>query len=876
MRKKIIFFSLSVIAGVMLFTSCNRNPHFITDKEYRDAVHASFTSRSALIEQALGDDFTAFDTMSHMEREALEFLYAYMPLSDLADYDLDFFRRQVATAFEARDSMSWGKSVPEDIFRHFVLVYRVNNENLDTARMYIYHLLKERVNGMTMEEAALEINHWCHEHVAYRAADSRTSSPLATMRTSLGRCGEESTFTVTAMRAMGIPARQCYTPRWAHCDDNHAWVEVWVDGQWKYLGACEPDPRLDMGWFSIPSTRCMMVHTKAFGLYKGNEEVVVQSDLYSELNLLANYAPTKKVCITVYDMNDQPVPEASVKFKLYNYSEYYTLANVTCNENGQACLTTGLGDLLIWATDGTHYNYKKIDVRQHDTMSIWLSREGDQEYVDEMNIIPPYPGEAKVIPTDDEVACNAKRLAYEDSVRTAYMATFPTAENYTKWLQPNTALTPEQQWDIIHTSEGNYAEISTFLNNHTTSVDNLFLYDYLKSYSDKDMRDIQAQVLESHITLYDGTIPLDVYKKGIMPARISNELVTSWRGVLGKQLQKKGVGANVSAKELAAWTIEHIDNSSDANYFRCPMSPCGVLKLGVSDPHSCNIFYVAACRDMNIPAYLDNATNTIYAWSEDNWVAIDLQSDSKTPAESIQETAQLILTYSGKEPVQPIYYPHYTIQKYENGDFVTLDFDGDPRVASFPITLDIEPGYYCLSTGNRYTDGEVLSRMEFFEIQPGSKMKKEIVILPLVTRLSETDSSQLARIDKNQDLWDGVSLADYAGESGFLYINIGDYTEPSKHLVQELIAKQSEMKQWGGMTFMVGPQNVDMMSWNLVNTDISFHKSDLEQRLLDAIDIELNNNYPFVVLVDKDGVIRYHSEGYKIGSVEQILKATRK
>lgn len=50
------------------------------------------------------------------------------------------------------------------------------------------------------------------------------------MKTAYGRCGEESTFTVAALRSVGIPARQVYTPRWAHTDDNHAWVEAWVNG----------------------------------------------------------------------------------------------------------------------------------------------------------------------------------------------------------------------------------------------------------------------------------------------------------------------------------------------------------------------------------------------------------------------------------------------------------------------------------------------------------------------------------------------------------------------------------------------------------------------------------------------------------------------
>lgn len=106
----------------------------------------------------------------------------------------------------------------------------MNNEDLDTCRAVFFRELSQRVKGMSMYDAALEVNHWCHEHVTYAPSDARTSSPLATIRTATGRCGEESTLTVAALRAVGIPARQVYTPRWAHTDDNHAWVEAWIDG----------------------------------------------------------------------------------------------------------------------------------------------------------------------------------------------------------------------------------------------------------------------------------------------------------------------------------------------------------------------------------------------------------------------------------------------------------------------------------------------------------------------------------------------------------------------------------------------------------------------------------------------------------------------
>jgi transglutaminase-like putative cysteine protease len=880
--KRLLLFA----AGVLLFAACHRDPHFITDKNYRNEVHADFEARMAEFPMLQ----VQLDTLSRMEREAMEFLYAYMPLSDLADYEPEFYLQQVRYAFKAREEMAWGKEVPEDVFRHFVLVYRVNNENLDTARMVFYRELKERVKGMTMEEAALEVNHWCHEHVAYRAADARTSAPLATLRTSLGRCGEESTFTVTALRAIGIPARQCYTPRWAHCDDNHAWVEVYVDGEWKFLGACEPDPRLNMGWFSVPSTRCMMVHSKAFGKYKGDEEVVKRTSLYSELNLLSHYAPTRRVTVTVQDADGKPLPGAKVKFKLYNYAEYYTLSTQTADAEGKASLTTGLGDLLIWVTDGDNYRFIKMDVRKDSVATVKIEkdvivmqyREGqgcideEDDWVYEM--VPPVAGEPKVVATEEETAANAKRLAYEDSVRNAYTATFPTKENYKSllpadWFWCPRCFSDDQVWEIIQKSEGNYAEIYKYFGHWPAQYrSGEHIYDYLKSYSDKDLRDITADVLKAHETGFDwlnhatGTCTnrpytYDVYKRGIMPARISNEMVRPYR-------EELSCFKGMTAEEIRQWTLDSIIVDDSSNYYNCPISPVGVYKLRRADSHSRDIFFVAACRAADIPAYLDNATNILYTWNGKGWQTTSLSS---TPRESSTSSKSILtLTYHGKEPAKPVYWPHFTLAKLENGDLRTFDFEDDPRMASFPATIELEPGTYCLSTGNRYPDGAVRSRMEFFEVKAGEKVTKEIIILPLLARTDE-----LGIVNPHLELFDGIELWDYAGESGMLYVNLGNYSEPSKHLVVELKQLQKEMRAWGGMTFMVGPTSIGMPSWNLVNTDFAYQKGLLEQRIMEATKCGSDIQYPLVALIDKDGHIRYHSTGYKIGVIEQVLKAAR-
>jgi transglutaminase-like putative cysteine protease len=377
-----------VLFGVFIFNSCEQN-HFITDKQYRRAVTDQFNQRQDLAKNRYELLFDVFqDKLSGTEKEALMFLYAYMPLNDLADYDGKYFLDQVRVSLKAKREMPWGINIPEDIFRHFVLPYRVNNENLDTFRLACYDELKERVQGLTLKDAIMEINHWCHEKVSYQPADIRTSSPMNTVKSARGRCGEESTFTVMALRTVSIPARQVYTPRWAHSDDNHAWVEVWVDGTWHYLGACEPEPDFNMGWFKEPARRAMLVHTKAFGAYNGDEQLVQKQNNFAEINSLSRYAKVKELFVNIQDTNGRSVDSASVEFKLYNFAEFYPLARLYTDKNGYTSFTTGFGYILIWSTKNGSFGFEKISVEDADTVIIILDKEPGREYDLEWDLIP--------------------------------------------------------------------------------------------------------------------------------------------------------------------------------------------------------------------------------------------------------------------------------------------------------------------------------------------------------------------------------------------------------------------------------------------------------------------------------------------------------
>lgn len=311
-------------------------------------------AEQAFIEQAfhqatqrMGKRADAFlgpmETLDGDELFCMKFLVASLPASDIASYDSTLLLKFVRHALFLRENTPWGKQIPDDLFLNYILSYRVNNEAIEFCREEFYRELQERISGKSMAEAALEINYWCFEQATYRPTDDRTASPSTVVRRCFGRCGEESTLAVTAFRSAGIPARQCYVPRWSHCDDNHAWIEIWVDGRWHYLGACEPEPVLDKGWFTYAASKAMLVHSRVFSPLLSGGEITGRSGCVTEINHLASYAKTAPLTVTVLDENSQPAAGAQVQFQVPNGADLYPIAALSTDDSGRVFFTTGKG-----------------------------------------------------------------------------------------------------------------------------------------------------------------------------------------------------------------------------------------------------------------------------------------------------------------------------------------------------------------------------------------------------------------------------------------------------------------------------------------------------------------------------------------------------
>ena len=629
MGKKLLLSVAALFCAIMVMGQ-NKASHFITDLAYREQVEKDFGKQMLISRGRAEKLYNVFNNdLSLEEEEALKFLYAYMPLSDLADYDGNFFLEQVRMSLLAKKTFSWGEKIPEDIFRHFVLPYRVNNENLDSARTVIFYELKERIKKLSMRDAALEVNHWCHEKVSYKPTDGRTSAPLSTIRTAYGRCGEESTLAVTAMRAVGIPARQVYTPRWAHCDDNHAWVEVWVDGKWHFLGACEPEPDLDIAWFAAPVLRAMLCNTTVYGKYQSAEEALKSDENFTQINLIENYAPAKKLFVKTVDTNYRVIANAVVEFQLYNYAEFYPLAKKNTDDKGLAFLTTGLGDLLIWAYKDEAFGYAKVTVEKSDTAIVVLNK----SLIDSDNLnftfVPPIERQPKVADAKGKKE-NEKCLQNEDKIRTAYETGFIDSVSSHRFAQ-SLHINTDTVWMFLKQSQGNWAEIMNFIQTGA-AINKIYTLQILSVISQKDLRDTPHEVLLDHLQNSDmsfantNNIPPDQFYNYVLNPRIAGELLSGYKKYFQQEFDKKTiVDMQTDPATVVSYIKENITISTTGNYSRNPLKPTGTHQLKMADAASRDIYFVALCRSFGIPARINPATKCPEYIFNNQWIQVFLK-----------------------------------------------------------------------------------------------------------------------------------------------------------------------------------------------------------------------------------------------------------
>lgn len=903
-----------MIGSLLLFTSCSSG-HFLKDKSQRDAVESDFQARKEkIISRAeSGNQFGSLDQQEQLfsifntelsvkEREALQFLYAYMPIGDITAKSGEYFLENARMSFKAREEMSWGKDVPELEFIHFVLPMRVNNANLDDCRKIFYEELKDRVKNLSMRDAVLEVNHWCHEKVVYRPSDYRTSSPLASIKTAYGRCGEESTFTVAALRSVGIPARQVYTPRWAHTDDNHAWVEAWVDGKWYFLGACEPEPILNLAWFNAPASRGMLMHTRVFGRYFGPEEVVLRTSLYTEINVIDNYAKTGKSDITVLDRDGNPVDSAMVEFKIYNYGEFHTVAKKFTDKEGKSFLTCGLGDMLVWASKDGNFGFRKVSFGKDENVIIKLDKNSENidGFTEDFDIVPPPESANLPKATPEQRAENTKRLEEEDAIRKAYENTFMNEETSSAFVKENgyefalkANLKDASKDDIIYLlmeSRGNHEVICSFLKSFKDEAGKRNAVDLLRRISHKDLHDVTIDVLEDAMTAVKYNDDQEIFEEFVRNPRVCYEMITPYRGFFNKVFPEDfKEKCRKDPMVLVSWVRDNIKIDSQCNLGGDPITPIGVWKARVANKISRDVFFVSVARSMGIPARIDGVTWKVQIMGGKEPIDVAFESVKAVSPEKGQVKGTFKPTAILDNPK---YYSHFTLSRLTNEGIVKLlSYDeGDCDMGSgsdFNHLLKkgtlLDTGEYMLTTGTRLANGSVLSEITFFNIA-----KDKTTTINLVMRESKEEVEVIGNFDSESlyqpiDGGEPKSILSTTGRGYYVVAVLGVNQEPTNHALKDIAAIRSQFEDWGCKMVLLFPNQDDYNKYNasefnLPNT-VEFGidiEGSIQGQIAKAMKLKHPEQLPMFIIADTFNRVVFVTQGYTIGLGEQMMQIVNK
>ncbi|MGL4738616.1 MAG: transglutaminase domain-containing protein [Cellulosilyticaceae bacterium] len=847
----------------------------LVNKEHMQIIEERFALVREAAKHREEELFGVLETCTEDEAICLKYLYAFMPEQDLANHDGELFLKFVRQALKVRQMVPWGDQLTGGLFLNYVLQYRMSNENIAFYKDDFFEELYPRIQGKSMKEAALIINYWCFEKATYQTTDSRTTCPLTTLRNAFGRCGEESVLGVAAFRSVGIPARQAYTPRWAHCDDNHAWVEVWTDGEWHFLGACEPEATLDSGWFQLSASRGMLIQSKVFATTVENELITRQTDSATEVNTLDRYAKTKAITVTVQDEAGVPVVGAGVRFEVVNYSELFPLTELVTDEKGQAHFTTGFGDLVIYVHKHGIATYDQIDVRLADALTVTLvDRARTHGLVETLTLVPPTGASPDENAVDEETKARHQAAhTHAQDTRNAFVATFYLGERAVEWAK-DYAPFEEGVARHLESARGNYEEIMAFFQDEETKALLEYKVKMLDTLNTKDLSDTSCETLKAHLLgamTYEGTVEEAIFIKGILAPRIATEKITPYRQGLMQMLtdaQKEAFRAN--PRTIYDYLDETIQTATSAqNAFLCAQ-PVGLMKVKYGHIASKKILFVAICRTLGIPACLSKANGNMSYYNAGAWTEIEVGAAK----EEVIKNSHLVL--KAEDDTVYEYRKNYTVGRYANGLYHTLHL-GTGDWSEGQVSYQVEEGAYRITTVNRDANGTVYAKLYYVDVKENETVTVGISLAAVDTAGGKTVTvDEVAFVDA-----EGAAhkLSEVTGESRNIVAFLDAGAEPTEHLLNEMIgAKEQYMEQQPNVVLVVEEAS-DIANPTLVKTlealpfikvYVGYDKAALAY-LYEGYDI-LDKKLPLAFVMNKPMTACMAIAGYNVGIGTMLLK----
>lgn len=802
------------------------------------------------------------DGLTPEETVLCQLAYGTLPASDTASVPLDVMLGYVRHALMLRQESPFCRDLPEDLFLHFVFYPRVNSENVEDCRRFFYDRIMPRLAGMDAAEAILEVNRWCGEQVTYQSSNDRTEGPLTAYFSGIGRCGEESTFAVTALRSVGIPARQIYVPYWAHCDDNHAWVEVYANGRWNFFGACEPEPILNRGWFADASSRAPLACYRRFfdftGESMGAEQRVDQQGSCLLYNVIDHYAPASDLTIRVLDGAGVPVPDVRVELSVVNMAAFSGIASLMTDDTGSCMVHMGHVSVHVEAWTADQFACADLTVAEDAEITLTLDVLNPSVPVMEFDCTAPAATPVnRTVLTPEQQSENNAVLARCTAIRTERIGSY--------YLPEYDELDADWQ-QILHLAAGNAAELYRLW--RFASEEERPLYKaMLHSMEAKDYRDTSAELLRTHLAQ---TMPFrdkPHFVEEILCPRLHLEMLECWRGPITAAFTKEQKTAFARDPEKLMQYIRDNYPDGDLRYYSTlSIQPTAVLKLGHADERGRRLLFVAVLRTLGVPARINTADGGAEYFRDGAYHSV-------TAGASTASALLRLIPQTGKRFV---YASNYSLSRLEGRGYLPLDYLN----TADPFTMKLTPGDYRLLTTNRLPNGSQQCILTHFSIH-----ENETLELPLELREPAPEemlsSGMVEHFQVSTAEGEAVpSEVLLTGKTILVYLDVSK--EPTEHILNEVIAAADELRERMGKNLRLcyvlrspaecGDPTLQKALAAVPETEI-FYDSFTSDTTMLARKLFLEPGvWPLLLLTDGTHRGYYGTCGYQVGTVELTLK----
>lgn len=549
-------------------------------------------------------------------------------------------------------------------------------------------------------DRAVALNLWCRQFMTFKPTSGRDLTPLCILKKSnLGRCEEMQIFFISAARSIGIPARPAYTPLWAHTDNNHAWVEVFVNDQWQYLGAVEPDFALNRAWFTGNLNKALLVIAKSS--FPDSTDIVLFSSGHTHfINSTPNYTDykhnkTRKITLRAYNKEQDPEINTEFLINVFNWGMLRPILSLNTGELNEVSIEIGIGSFAVTAVKDSLSGIIHVPSGHKDSLHkvIMTTELENQKYE---FIYPDLV--TRQDPSDPPQEWNGKVSYYT----TKYNKLVESYQNLEIDFTVADSLL-QTVWDKFRNNK------TVFQNFYEKFQPDRDYLTYLDLIDEKFLWQCSEQQLINHYLFY-----LELVEHGLdLPQEHITIILEP--GVFFEELAKKPLASNLKVWRGLdpEYSVALISEYLAEKYYIKPklaieglLPPDILMNKKYLTENQFKILLVYILRHNFIPANFSRTPQKILVRTGDTWQEFDfINNQYEVSTESSKELISLRISFLD-EYEQPLKLDssQFTFTVFNNGRFYPVPVETEYE--DFTLNALLNEGVFYLHTGYRLSDKE--------------------------------------------------------------------------------------------------------------------------------------------------------------------------